>query len=149
MKSLLTAVQAALKAGLTDVRESDVFIAPFELYLPEAVKSPAIGIKDHGTRRRELVGGMVEVSRSIMVVPWVQVVSAENAILGSWASGQPGILDLSEAIQTLLDENLLGLTGCMEAFGESDSATEMTFTQTAPWQRQELVYTYQFEEERP
>ncbi|WP_028314675.1 hypothetical protein [Desulfatibacillum aliphaticivorans] len=144
MKSLLTAVQTALKAGLTDVRDRDIFIAPFELYLPEAAKSPAIGIKDHGSRRRELSGNMVEVARAVMVIPWVRVIDPEKAVMGSG-----GVLALSGLIQALLDENRLSLANCIDGFCPNDSPSEMAFTKTAQWQRQELIFTYTFEEERP
>ncbi|ACL05238.1 hypothetical protein Dalk_3550 [Desulfatibacillum aliphaticivorans] len=149
MKTLLKAVQNALKAGLTETRDCDVFITPDEMHLPDAVKSPAIGIKDNGVRRKELAGRMVEVVRSVKIIPWVQMIKEETAVLGNWAAGQPGVLDLSEKIQFLLDEDLLGLAGCTEAFGENDGASETAFTTDAAWQRQELVFNYTFEEERP
>ncbi len=147
MKTLLTSIQGALKADLSGVRDGDIFISPFSIYLPQAIGSPAIGIKDHGVRRSELAGGMLEVERSVVVTAWVSVIDLKKAITGS--ASQTGILDLAGNVDKILDENLLELNGCIEAFCRAQSPSEMVFTESAPWQRMELTYKYLFEEARP
>jgi len=148
MKALLTAIKARLQQDLSYVRASDVFITEDEHMIPEAVKFPAIGIKDGVIVRRELAGGMLEITLNVNVVIWVKLLKDEATIMGDAATGKKGVLEIEDDIHEALDENLLDITGMQEAFSPEPSASELFGDETEAVQRKVVGYRYVKEEER-
>jgi len=148
MKELLTAIKTQLRQDLSYVRASDVFITEDENLIPEAVKFPAIGIKDGAIVRRDLAGGMWEITLNVNVVIWVKLLKDEATIMGDDATGKKGVLEIEDDIHESLDENLLDITGMQEAFSPESSASELFGDETEAVQRKVIGYRYVKEEER-
>lgn len=148
MKSLLIAIQNTLKSGLDYVRSGDVFIAPHEDFLPESIKFPAVGLKDGAVTRREEPGGMIEESLSVTVTVWAQLRrAAETSIVGD--SANKGVLEVAADVTALLDENLLGLDGVIEAFSPSESASAFFMEESGGLQNKKITCHYTRETARP
>jgi hypothetical protein len=57
MKTLLSAIKKELQDKLTNIRDTDIFIAPHINYIPASVRMPCVAIKDGKIQRKELTGG--------------------------------------------------------------------------------------------
>ena len=150
MKELLTAIKTQLQTDLTYVRDSDFFITPHKNFIPPRVKMPCVGIKDGPVKRTELPGGMWEVTSSVAIIPYVDLMKdEETSIMGDSATDQKGVLDIVDDIHTSLDENLLGITGMQEAFSPREDESELAGSEKESMQRKVVYYQYVKEEERP
>ena len=150
MKELLTAIKSQLRTDLTYVRDSDIFVTEDENLIPEAVKFPAVGLKDGPVIRKELAGGMMEYTLSVKIIALVQLTKPEAAIMGDASTGKPGILEMESDIHESLDENLLSVTGMQEAVAVPNQPESETFgDETEVIQRKIITYQYVKEEERP
>ena len=148
MKALLLAIQVKLRAGLSYIRDGDIYIAPHENYIPNTVRPPCVGIKDGRIVRHELPSGMWGVTLQVILAIYVMLAKEEATIVGDAASGQKGILEIAGDIHAALDENLLGISGMIEAFSPTESPS--TLFGTGPYLEQKLVtYEYVMEENRP
>lgn len=151
MKTLLTAIKSQLQSDLTYVRDSDIFVMEDENEYPgEAVKYPAIGLKDGSVIRKELMGGMMEYTMTVKIVVFVQLSKSEATIMGDAASGKKGVLDVEADVHTSLDENLLGISGMQEAVPAANQPESDLFgDETEMVQRKIIPYQYVKEETRP
>jgi len=149
MKALLTAIQTQLRTDLTTIRDSDIYIAPHENYIPNQVRPPCVGIKDGRIVRKELAGGMMEVTLDVTIAIFVHLAKDEASIMGDTATGKKGVLEIGEDVHTSLDESLLGITGMQEAFSPSESGSELFGDEKETLQRKLITYQYVMEEERP
>jgi len=150
VKALLTAIKSQLQADLGYVRASDVFITEDEDLFPDAIKFPAIGIKDGPVVRIEMIGGMIEYLMTVKIVALVQLTKPEAAIMGDSATGRKGILDMEKDIHASLDENLLSITGMTAAVAAANqSESEMFGDEVEVMQRKVIAYEYVKETERP
>jgi hypothetical protein len=150
MRELIQAIQTHLQNGLGYVREADVFVTPHVDFLPDAAKFPAVGIKDGAIQRRELAGGVLEFTLDVTVIPWVQLrKSADASIMGDPVNDQKGVLEMAEDVHALLDENLLGLDGMIEAFCPTESESELFMEESGGLQKKNITYRYVREVERP
>lgn len=121
VRQLLLAIQEELRQKLDPAiyrpgitaSSGDVFISTEALYLPTAVKLPAIGIKDGGEPRpiRHACGQDIMKERytsTVLITCWSP---SDGAAIGSGLIGdvtQPGVLDTKENILNILRDNLLG-----------------------------------------
>lgn len=144
MKALLKAVQAALRAGMSEIRAGDVFITPHEAFLPKGMSMPCLGIKDGGVSRRELTGGAVGEVLEVVVIVFTSLRKDHEAvILGD--SKEKGVLDLADEVRGILDRNLLGLPGMEYAWCAQDQASEMFEDESRAIQRKLLAFQYERE----
>jgi len=150
MKALLTAIKTQLQTDLTYVRASDIFITEDENLIPEAVKFPAVGLKDGPVQRIEMIGGMMEYRMTVKIIALVQLTKPEAAIMGDTSTGKKGILDLEADIHESLDENLLSITGMTSAVALANQAESEVFGDDVEViQRKIIGYEYVKETERP
>ena len=148
MKKLLKAIQDQLKTDLTYVRDSDIYVTPHLNFIPASAKPPCVGIKDGGITRTELPGGMWEVVCTVSLVTYVQLLKDEASIMGDASAGKKGVLDIVDDIHSSLDENLLGITGMIEAFSPSETESEMFGDEKEGLQRKTVTYRYVKQETR-
>ena len=150
MKELLTAIKTQLQTDLTYVRAADVFITEDENLIPDAVKFPAVGIKDGPVVRTEEAGGMMEYALTVKIIPYVQLSKPEAAIMGDTSTGKEGILDIEADIHESLDENLLSITGMISAVAlPNQPESELFGDETEVVVRKVISYQYEKETQRP
>ena len=144
MKELLQAMRGELRARLPQVR--DVFVSPHEAWVPHGVRFPAIGLKDGDVGRRELSGGLIELTLQVSVMVMVQLLhNAEANLLG--AAGARGILDLAADVHAALYGNLL-LPGVQSAWCPRERASQLLLAEQLNAQGKVLIYEYVMEVER-
>ncbi len=149
MKALLTAIQTQLQTDLTYIRDSDIYIAPHENYIPSQVRPPCVGIKDGRIDRKELASGMLEVTLNVTIVIMVQLAKDEASIMGDTATSKKGVLEISDDIQEALDENLLDIDGMQEAYSPSEEGSVLFGDEKEALQRKLITYQYIREGLRP
>lgn len=144
MKTLLLAIQTALRAGLTDIREADIFITPHVNYLPPGVKAPAIGIKDGVVRVFEHPGESQETRIQVSLAVWVEFFAGEESILGR--TDRDGVLDICADVHGVLAGNTLGVPGVIWARPLSETESEMFGDGSRGLTRKIITYEYEKEE---
>lgn len=150
MKELLSAIKSQLQTDLTYVRDGDIFVTEDENLIPDAVKFPAVGLKDGPVIRTEEMGGMMEYRMTVKILVLVQLTKPEAAIMGDTSTGKKGILDLEADIHEALDENLLSITGMQAAAAVPNQPESKVFgDETEVIQRKVISYEYVKETERP
>jgi hypothetical protein len=149
LKDLLTAIQTQLRTDLTYIRDSDIYIAPHENYIPGQVRPPCVGIKDGAIVRKELVSSMLEVTLNVTIVIMVQLAKDEASIIGDAATGKKGVLEIADDIHTALDENLLDIDNMQEAYSPSEEASVLFGDEKEALQRKLITYQYIREGLRP
>jgi hypothetical protein len=150
MKALLTAIKTQLQADLGYVRAPDVFITEDENLIPDAVRFPAVGIKDGPVVRIEMIGSMMEYRMAVKIVALVQLTKPEAAIMGDTSTGKKGILDMEKDIHESLDENLLSIEGMTAAVAAANQVESEVFgDEVEVIQRKVITYEYVKETERP
>lgn len=147
MKTLITNIKTKIQADIDYVRDSDVFVTEDADAIPQAVKFPAIGIKDGPVTRTELAGGMWEVTLEVKVIAWVQLSKPAAAVMGD--GGNKGVLDMAADINASLDENLLAIAGMQSAFSPAETESELFGDEKEALQRKIITYRYMKEEDRP
>lgn len=145
MKELL----AAIKAALESIDDVTVFVTPHENFLPHKTRMPAIGIKDGTIKRREGVSLTMESTMEVKLIAWVGLAKDEASILGDISSSQMGIIDLSNAIHTVLDDNLLGLDGVISAFSTVEAGADMVGDNRETLVNKVITYNYEKQGDRP
>ena len=146
MKILIAAIKAALQTGLSGtVRPADIYITPHVNYIPRSVRMPCVAIADGGSDRAELLGGAVSVTAKITVVIYVDLAKEEAVIMGDAATGQKGLLDMADAVCSILDGDTLGVAGVLWAQCHAESASELFGDETAMVCRKILDYDYTME----
>lgn len=107
MKATLTAIKAALQgaAGLSYIRDNDIFITPDTDYVPRQTKMPCIGIKD-GAIRYDLDYGADVKTMEVEIAVFAEILRDEgSSIIGDGT--RKGILEIAEDVISILNENLL------------------------------------------
>ena len=150
MKELLSAIKAQLQTDLTYVRDSDIFIAEDDDLVPQSVRFPAVGIKDGPVQATELASDMMEYTLTVRIIPYVQLVKPEAAVMGDASTSSKGILEMEEDIHQSLDENLLGIDGMQSAVGDPNRPeSELFGDEEEMVLRKKITYRYVKEELRP
>ena len=123
MKALLTAAKSELQADLDYVRDADVFITEDERLIPEAVKFPAVGLKDGIVEYKVL--GRDEDQESdlyVKIIAYVQLEKPEAVIMGDTATGKKGVLDIiADCITSLKFNKLSGIVNRAVPISETES----------------------------
>lgn len=138
MKALLTAIKTQLRADVTYVRDSDVFVTEDEMILPAAVKFPAIGIKDGSVGRKLADKSEIDEDMSVRISAYSQVFKPEESVMGT-----KGVLQMAADIISSLDENNLSLTGMYHAFAVSEEPSELFGDEEEMIQKKTVVFKYQ------
>lgn len=147
MKALLQAIKAELKEKLTDGgRPVAVYITPHENYIPQSAAPPCVGLKDGGIARRELAGGMLEITLEVSLIIYVQLYKDEASIMGD--AGRKGVLEIARDIHAALDENRLGIAGMQSAFSPSEKGSQLFGDDKESLQRKIITYKFTKEESR-
>jgi len=147
LKALLTAIKSELPNNLAWVRAGDVYITPDVDFIPPGTRYPCIGIKDGTIRRRELPGNMLEVTLTVTLAVYVQLLKPEASIMGD--GNKPGVLDAAADIHGVLDENLLNITDMQKAFSPNEDDSQMASDDKRLLQSKLITYHYVKEEDRP
>ena len=147
MKALLTAIQTQLRTDLTYIRDSDIYIAPHENYIPSQVRFPCVGIKDGPVTREEISRGVViENKRTVMLIAYVKLAKPEAAVMGDTASSKKGVLDIISDIHDSLHDNTLSLSGTSRVFCPSENQSELFGDEQNYIQKKVIQYEYTQEE---
>jgi len=148
MKELLTAIESALH-GLSGVRDADICITPDVNYLASWVRFPCIGIKDGPIEHIEMFGGQMGYTMYVDIVMYVQLQKPERGVSGDTSTSRTGILDLADSVHTILDENLLSISGMIQAVVETENASEVFGEADDLISRKIIRYKYEKEGDRP
>lgn len=150
MKTLVLAVQSQIQASLAYVRDGDVYITPNLNLIPVDVRFPCVGIKDGPVQRVALAGSMVSVTRTVRLAACVEILKDEASLIGDAATGDKGALEIVDDLHAALDEELLGLTGCISArFDPQEPESEIYSTDQSMIVKKRVNYHYTYEEARP
>ena len=149
MKDLIEAIRTQLRADMTDVRDSDVYVTPSEDFVPANVRPPCIGIKDGRISREEKFGDQMGTWLRVTIVACVALTKEEAAIMGDDSGSRVGILDLADDIHESLDDNLLGISGMISAFSREESESNPFGDESLMMQRKLIYYEYEKEGDRP
>ena len=123
MKALLNAIKSQLQTDLTYIRNSDIYVTEDERLIPEAVKFPAVAIKD-GTVEYKVLGRDEDQESDLLVkiIPYVRLLKPEAAIMGDTATGKKGVLDIiADCITSLKFNKLSGSVNRAVPVAESES----------------------------
>ena len=153
MEKLLEAIKTLLSSKYYELKlkkDKSVFITPAINWLPVGVRPPCIGIKDGGSFRKELPGGCLEIVRKVHIVTTVDLFKGEQKIIGNNDKDKPGVLDIADAINAELDENLLDLDGYISAFCNeiSESISYGDVEKDVFYQQIVLTFDYEWQGER-
>jgi len=140
MDRLLIAVQAALQAGLSGLRDSDIFIAPHPDYVRPGSRFPAIGIKDGPVERIEDFGGQLTIRRSVHLCLFTQNVKPDGSMLFE-------LIGLVRAVHTVLDASTLDLDRYISAFCKKESESVLLYENEGAGAYLQKILTYQYEAE--
>lgn len=148
MVELIKAVQARLRDELDGIRDLDMYITPHVDLIPAGVKAPCVGIKDNGTRREDLAGGMERVNRGILVVIYTQLAKPEANLVGDRA-GAKGVLNWAKNVRDALLGEDLPLPGFRWVACPSDAPSETVGDGKEMLQRIVLTVECETEEDQP
>ena len=143
MKNLLTAIKTQLQADLIYVRDSDIFVTEDEILVPEAVRFPAVGLKDGPVSWSVISQGpSKEQTLTVTVIAYVEIIKPEVSIMGDAASGKKGVLEIIDDVRSSLDENTLsGQASNAEVV--SESASELLGDEETMIQKKSISFKYE------
>ena len=143
MKDLLTAIKSQLQTDLTYVRNSDIYVTEDERLIPEAVKFPAVGLKDGSVEYTSL--GRDEDMQSklyIKIIAYVQLLKPEVSVMGDSATGKKGVLDIiADCIISLKFNKLSGIVN--RAVPESETESELLADEETAIQMKSVTMLYE------
>lgn len=147
MQTLLVAIKSALQTRVSQVRDGDVFITPSANFIPAGVKSTlAIGIKDGTVTMKDLTCGVVEKTLQVQVIVFIRLQKPEAAIIGDPSTSSLGVLAAIDAIEAVLTDNLLAISGLIAARPVAESASELFVGDAgSAWQTKTITYDYTWE----
>lgn len=148
MKSLLQAIQTALKNSVTlsYVADVDIFVTPDEDLIPVTASFPAIGLKDGAVVKEPAAfGGELSYTMNADVIVYQLLTAGETAIVGQTSPAIKGVLDMAADIDTVLRNNFLSIAGMNEAFCYQEAASETLLGENVNLQKKRLSYTYRKE----
>ena len=142
MKTLLLAIKAKIIADFTGL--GDCEIVPEENILPAAARFPFVGVKDGGIKRVEGIFNTLSRTLEVHFIVYQKILKPEASIIGEGET--PGVLDLVAQIHTLINHNLLNITGIIGAFCASEAPSEMVFDDKMGMiQKKKCTYVYEEE----
>lgn len=130
------------------MRAADIFVTEDDSLIPDAVKFPAVGIKDGPIARTEDAGGYWTVSLDVRIICLVQLQKTEAAVMGDASTGKKGVLDMAVDVHAALDNDLLAIAGMQAAFSPAEGESEFIGDEQLVLQRKIITYRYEKEELR-
>ena len=82
MKALLTAIKTQLKTSLTYVRDSDIFVSEDERMISDAVKFPAVGLKDGTITYTRATKSQEDQELQVKIIAYQELRKPEASIMG-------------------------------------------------------------------
>jgi hypothetical protein len=150
MKALIQAIQTSLKnaAGLSYVADADIFITPDENIIPIGCAFPAIGLKDGpiAMSKEATSSGtqlLWEVLYRVNVIIYVDMAAGEAPIVGRTTPAFNGVLDINDAVRTVLHENYQSITGIIDAYCIEENESETIGGNDMILQRKRMTFEYQ------
>lgn len=137
MKALLTAIKTQLQTDLSNVRDSDIFITEDEHLIPEAVRFPAVALKDDGVKNELDTTSSIDQQLAVRISVYSQIMNPEESIMGT-----EGVLQVEQDIVDSLQENNLSLAGVSDAFPASQEASETFGDEEEMIQKKTVVFRY-------
>lgn len=104
MKDLLNSIKTQLQTDLTYVRDSDIYVTEDERLIPEAVKFPAVGLKDGEVLYAIETGDQETDELYVKAIAYVQLQKPGAAIMGDTATGKKGVLEIIADIKASLND---------------------------------------------
>jgi len=142
VKDLLSAVKSQLQTDLTYVRESDVYVTEDERLIPEAVKFPAVALKDGEVFYSIVSQGASEQSElAVIVIAYAQLRKPEAAVMGDDSTGQKGVLEIVADSKATLKNNLLS-GQADEVWLVSETASELLADESTAIQMKSITLRY-------
>lgn len=152
MKALIQAIQTDLKnaSTLSFVADADIFITPDENIIPVTCAFPAIGLKD-GPIRMELVsksktGLLWNVWYQVHVITYVDMTAGETPIVGQTSPSIKGVLDINDAIRTVLHEDYQSISGIIDAYCVAEEESETIGGADTILQKKRMTFEYEAQE---
>jgi len=142
MKALLTAIKSQLQEDLTYIRDSDIYVTEDERLIPEAVKFPAVGLKDGAIDYSVDTQGANEAGDlAVKIIAYVQLQKPEAAVMGDTATGKKGVLDIiADTKDSLRDNKLSGQAN--EVWLVSETESELLADEETAIQMKTLTVRY-------
>jgi len=142
MKSLLTAVKTQIKEEISYIRSSDIFVTEDERLIPEAVKFPAVGLKDGEILYTVVSQGACEQTElSVIIIAYTELRKPEASIMGDESTGQKGVLDIIADVKTALRDELLS-GQADEVWLVSETASELLADENLAIQMKTITLRY-------
>ncbi len=141
MKDLLTAIQTELQGALSYVRDADIYITEDEDLIPQAVKFPAVALKDGDVEWEvDASGPTKKQALYVNVIVYVQIVRPEGSVMGD--GSHKGVLEIHADIKAELDENTLD-SEVSDAEIVSEKASETIGDEKEMIQKKAATYKYE------
>ncbi|SDP77087.1 hypothetical protein [Desulforhopalus singaporensis] len=146
MKELLLAIESELKSKQSVVPEGNISIVPWESYLPSSSNTPAICIKDGPIDIVRLAGDTDEKTMHVLIAVWVQILDQPgSSVVG--VDPDPGVLELAKLVCSILNDNMLSLSGMQDGYCIRERGSELMGAKTLTLQRKIVEFRYVWEVE--
>jgi hypothetical protein len=106
MKDLIIATRASIRAGITYVKDRDVFVTEDLRLIRNSGGYPAIGIKDGGIVFGFEGGDQGDEALQLSFSLQVKLAKSEASIMGDDSTSSTGVLDMAKNLIALLTDNL-------------------------------------------
>jgi len=125
MKTILPAIQAALKTINILSSQNDCYITPDTKFRPEGTGNISIGIHPAGITRTEELGEYIEIEASIDIVAFSPMTNNSDSITGT-----SGVYSILDAVSAILKNNSLNLSGFQGVSIEDDTRVDIQHAPT-------------------
>ena len=149
MKSLLTAIKSDLQgaAGLSYIDDASIFITPDENMVPVSTVFPAIGLKDGQITMEKAATNPSttltwEIRYYVHVIIYVDMTAGETPVMGQTLPAIYGILDINDAVRTVLHEDYQSITGILDAYCVEESESETIGGNDMLLQKKRMTFEY-------
>jgi len=142
MKTIIQTAQSELQESLTNFKERNIFITPDLNIFPMEKSFPAIGIKD-GKIEHLPYNQDVKSTYTVQYAIYVEIIKEdESSVIGDTSTNKKGTLDIASDLRSVLDDNLLSITGLNSAFCTSESESLLIPGRSRSAMRKILTYQY-------
>ncbi len=138
------AVEARL-AGAGVWPPAQVFITTDEQTILAGIKLPCVGIKDGPVRTRRLAGGVEEKILRVHLVAWAPQGKGAAQVTGD--STQAGVLAMTATCADLLNGDLLGIEGMIDARPVEETGSRLYLNQAGRSVQQKII-TFEYVRQR-
>lgn len=144
MIELLKEIQKALRAGLTGLRDQDIYITPHIGFIPDSARRPCIGIKDGKVIHKYGMSHSKDYQLPVRLAIFVDLAKKEDSLIGDASGRNKGVLEISKDCIDILENNMLGIEGLDGVRVVDDPESEMFGMKHGPdVQRKQLGLLYE------